>query len=1842
MLGKLRKLVSSAFHSNRDRQSSVIRRIGVGAEILERRNLLSANQIYYQAATSEIVIEGSAGADTVNVWTDTSNSSVVHFSLQNATGTQSVAYSRAVVAQVRFAGGDGDDTFQNATDIPTLAVGDGGNDTLIGGLGRNFLRGGSGNDQLVGNSGDDQLYGDDGDDTLYGYAGNDTLEGGAGNDTLYGGAGNDNLAGGDGDDRLYGEADTDLLSGGAGADNLQGGSGNDSLFGGVGNDTLDGQDGDDGVYGEDGNDTLYGGLGNDTLDGGLNNDTLFGGAGNDNLTGGEGDDNLYGEADADQLSGGNGQDYLNGGAGNDVLFGGAGNDTLDGQDGDDRAYGEDGNDWLYGGAGNDTLDGGLGNDVLFGGAGNDNLAGGDGDDNLQGEADADQLTGGAGQDYLTGGQGDDALFGGTGDDTLAGEDGNDSLYGEDGNDALYGGIGNDTMFGGNGADSLYGGDGNDNLYGEADADQLYGENGQDYLNGGAGNDALSGGADNDTLAGEDGDDTVNGDSGDDLLYGGNGNDTLDGGLGNDTIFGGDGSDNISGGDGNDNLYGEAGVDLLLGGAGLDYLNGGTANDALFGGTGDDTLAGEDGDDSLYGEDGADWLYGGAGNDTLDGGLNNDTLFGGAGNDNLVGGDGDDSLSGEGDVDVLSGGSGNDYLNGGTGNDTLYGGAGNDALDGDLNNDTLFGGAGNDNLTGGEGDDNLYGEADADQLSGGNGQDYLNGGAGNDVLFGGAGNDTLDGQDGDDRAYGEDGNDWLYGGAGNDTLEGGAGNDTIFGGLGNDTLAGGDGDDNLYGEWDADQLTGGAGQDYLSGGIGNDSVFGGAGNDTLDGGDGDDGLFGEDGNDLVYGGAGNDTIEGGIGNDTLSGGSGNDQLSGEDGDDKLNGDADIDLLSGGAGNDTLAGGTGDDALFGGTGDDLLTGDDGNDAVYGEDGSDTLFGGNGNDTLNGEAGDDILFGNEGDDYLTGEIGNDVLVGGAGKDGLYGGAGTDVLSGGLGQDQLWGEDGADILIGGSTNYDQNIAALRALSLAWSSTNSYDVRVQQIQDALFTSRLQSEATVFDDQVSDLIYGGNDQDWLFLTGSLGYYRPADVEPLAPEPGMTMDHAQIVLNSLPTLEGFGFIDSLDKLGDRQTTETLSTLVPHADSSSLQREQLSLFQLVRYDQITNYAVKSGAWSDPTTWHAGVVPTDGARVLIPLGVHVEVDGPIAARLATVRVDGKLSFNTTRDTELRVDTAVVTSAGTFEMGTIDNPIANGVKARLLITDNGAIDRAWDPFGISRGLISHGAVSIYGSAVSSYEAVSSTILAGTQSLVLKSVPTGWKAGDTVVVAATVQDVTRTNAMQNEMRTIMAALGNLVVLDRPLSYNHLVPAGDLDVHIANVTRNAVIESESTAIDRRGHVMFMHTRDVHIEYGGFYHLGRTDKSQPINDPVVNADWTLKPGTGTNGRGRYAVHFHRNGVTNDGDPATIMGSAVVDSPGWGFVSHTSYVDMTENVAFDVHGAGFVTEVGNEIGGFYRNIAIGSKGTGAAEFTNNREINNDFGFQGDGFWFQGAGISVVGNISAGNQENAFVYYTRGLIEGNVRQTFPAVNLADPSLAGGAPAVEIGQVPVREFSDNVGYASHFGLQVRYHLQGAKNGAHSYVGDSTFWNNDVGVYTPYAENTTFHDIRILNGLQAQPHAGVTGNVATRDDVYQDLNISGYFIGIEVARQGSSVISGGTFNNAHDILMYTAALNDRAVYITGVPATTRITTVYDTSTWGPHQVNIFLVKDTILLNFGAYINRQLYFVMEQADAIPFPTARLDAPAAYIGLTNQQLWDQFGVALGGSVAPANLISAPNIIGLITP
>ncbi|MCH2180058.1 MAG: hypothetical protein MK106_14770 [Mariniblastus sp.] len=329
-------------------------------------------------------------------------------------------YPIGALNQIKFHGGNGDDYFENQTNLDADAKGHADNDTLIGGGGNDRINGGPGNDVLSSPSGSNTLIGGHGDDLI---------EGGSGYDHALGGYGNDTILGGDGND---------LISGDWGDDTLDGDLGNDEIRGFLGSDTIYGSDGDDAIYGQHGDDILYGDGGADRLRGGFGNDTIHGDAGNDWLGGDEDDD------------------VMDGGEGDDTLFGYEGNDILKGDDGVDRLYGQNGDDDLSGGNGNDFLRGHDGNDILNG---------------LDGR---DRIAGDAGNDIAYGGSGNDILIGNDGDDILYGESGTDRIYGYHGDDTLRGGSDKDFLYGGFGADSLFGGQHNqmDQLMGQAGDDRF--------------------------------------------------------------------------------------------------------------------------------------------------------------------------------------------------------------------------------------------------------------------------------------------------------------------------------------------------------------------------------------------------------------------------------------------------------------------------------------------------------------------------------------------------------------------------------------------------------------------------------------------------------------------------------------------------------------------------------------------------------------------------------------------------------------------------------------------------------------------------------------------------------------------------------------------------------------------------------------------------------------------------------------------------------------------------------------------------------------------------------------------------------------------------------------------------------------------------------------------------------------------------------------------------------------------------------------------------------------------------------------------------------------------------
>ncbi len=144
---------------------------------------------------------------------------------------------------------------------------------------------------------------------------------------------------------------------------------------------------------------------------------------------------------------------------------------------------------------------------------------------------------------------------------------------------------------------------------------------------------------------------------------------------------------------------------------------------------------------------------------------------------------------------------------------------------------------------------------------------------------------------------------------------------------------------------------------------------------------------------------------------------------------------------------------------------------------------------------------------------------------------------------------------------------------------------------------------------------------------------------------------------------------------------------------------------------------------------------------MGSVVIVDAQFSSPLHTIRDDGTLRFDPHANTLLSVDTIIVEPEGVFQMGTdptkpdplsptgMGQRIDANVRAQVIFADTGPIDLAWDPLQFSRGLVSHGEVSIFGSTVTSFEQLAVDAKAGATQLVLAQTPTGWKAGDRLVL---------------------------------------------------------------------------------------------------------------------------------------------------------------------------------------------------------------------------------------------------------------------------------------------------------------------------------------------------------------------------------------------------------------------------------------------------------------------------------------------------------------------------------
>jgi hypothetical protein len=482
----------------------------------------------------------------------------------------------------------------------------------------------------------------------------------------------------------------------------------------------------------------------------------------------------------------------------------------------------------------------------------------------------------------------------------------------------------------------------------------------------------------------------------------------------------------------------------------------------------------------------------------------------------------------------------------------------------------------------------------------------------------------------------------------------------------------------------------------------------------------------------------------------------------------------------------------------------------------------------------------------------------------------------------------------------------------------------------------------------------------------------------------------------------------------------------------------------------------------------VPGDGAKVLIPTGISVAYDGKSAASLFTVRVDGDLDFATDRDTFMEVDTFVVSGTGHVSIGTEANPVDANFSTVIQFANNGPIDVAWDPMLLSRGFISHGTVEIHGAEKTTFLKTATDPMAGDQTLTLEAPPSGWQVGDRIVLTGTHltpyaqsgSGAPVNAATEDEERVITAINGNVITLDKPLQYDHDAPRADLHAYVANYSRNVQFLTENAAgvpTHERGHVMFMHSDNVNVQYAEFFELGRTDKSVRAVDAASLT--TVTPDA--NVKGRYALHLHHTGLADQAHPAIVEGNAVWGSPGWGFVHHDSNAILSNNAAYDVFGAAFVAESGNETGRWDHNIAIRSLGVDILE-KNAADVGAfDLGRTGAGFWFQGRLVDAVGNVAASIPSgDGFIYFHRQPTADTPTIDPLTHNLGDAFRYGG---VNPNTPNIGIFKDNEALAVRDALTVVKNNPTQSHDLRSVIDSFLAWEVHTGAHLEYTGHYTF-----------------------------------------------------------------------------------------------------------------------------------------------------------------------------------
>lgn len=672
------------------------------------------------------------------------------------------------------------------------------------------------------------------------------------------------------------------------------------------------------------------------------------------------------------------------------------------------------------------------------------------------------------------------------------------------------------------------------------------------------------------------------------------------------------------------------------------------------------------------------------------------------------------------------------------------------------------------------------------------------------------------------------------------------------------------------------------------------------------------------------------------------------------------------------------------------------------------------------------------------------------------------------------------------------------------------------------------------------------------------------------------------------------------------------------TSQMLSDQESIMNLFPSTGATHRAVRSGRFEDAATW-GGVIPGAGAKIIIE-NAAVVVNSQLSSSYQWLFVgeNGFLIFNPDVNTQIIAKTIGVGEEGGFLLGTVAHPISSNVTSSIKFTPRDSVDIAIDTRDIGGGLLAvhNSEISIQGTVTTNKINAARIPTAGDRQITLLQVPINWKVGGHIMLPSAIAG----GVNQELVITSISQSGLVITLDRAVAVTPQLPAG-FSYPVVYTDRNVQLSSTSIATRlNRAHMMLM--SPASIQYALFTGMGREDKLRPLTDDVPPTN------PQSNQRARYVIHFHRTGTDQE---SVVRGAVVKDSPGWQFVNHGSFVRFEDNVSINATGAAFVTEAGDEIGTFERNVVIGVTGTGDAD--NLRSESSDYGYRGNGFWIQGTAVNIFDN-SVWNVKSAGIgVYAQALagIDKVEPSTIPVASLRpiiDSSIFGGVTFISPTQFPMKILRNTIVGSEREAIRT-YYLGNSNENIRFTIEGNTMANVYTGILTFYAHNFNILNNVADNSIQKSGQWGWTGGQDTNTSGYmrvENNRFIGFSGGVYLPPNGIQYVKNNFFDSSTGVSLNTNASVKREANIENnsfSPATlTKVDLSYSRELAPNDQL---FYQDKILFTEPGRQTVQLFFSQQNASFVPFH----NTGTVLDELTNAQLKNAYGLMMGGALTPSD-------------